>query len=176
MFSLEWKKKPSTDFKRCYFSKCCPFVELLEPILFASYVKYWKMTHMRWIILHNSIVFAFGYDYLLIASNGNRDDKFTPCSALHSRVYFFRMFEMCRTCSGEYSGTEHSARTNRTVCGVYQVLRWCRRNQDGGTDYLFFYIEFFYTLLIFLKLCNTKKYMDFLGGRRDFVNCEYSHL
>jgi hypothetical protein len=72
------------------------------------------------------------------------------------RVYFFRMSGMCRTCSSEWSGTEHSARTNRTVCGVYHVLRWCRRNQFGRTHYLFFYIEFFYTLLIFLKLCNTK--------------------
>ena len=79
-------------------------------------------------------------------------------------VYFFRMFGMCRTCSSEWSGTEHSARTNRTVCGVYHVLRWCRRNQDGGTDYLFFYIEFLYTLLIFLELRNTKEMRGFFRG------------
>ena len=79
-------------------------------------------------------------------------------------VYFFRMFGMCRTCSSEWSGMEHSARTNRTVCGVYHVLRWCKRNQDGGTDYLFFYIEFFYTLLVFLRLGHTKEMCGFFGG------------
>jgi hypothetical protein len=47
------------------------------------------------------------------------------------------------------------------VCEVYHVLRWCRRNQDGGTDYLFFYIEFFYTSLIFLRLRNTKEMHGF---------------
>ena len=43
--------------------------------------------------------------------------------------------------------------------------------------YSFFYIEFVYTLLIFLKLRNTKEIRGFFkGGRRDFVNCEYSPL
>jgi len=51
-----------------------------------------------------------------------------------------------------------------TVCGVYHVLRWCRRNEDGETDYLFFYIEFFDTLLIFLKLRNTKEMRGFFKG------------
>jgi hypothetical protein len=40
----------------------------------------------------------------------------------------------------------------------------------------FFYIEFIYTLLIFLKLRNTKEMRGFFRGRRDCVNCEYSPL
>ena len=63
MLSLEWKKT-STDFKRCYFSTFSPFVELIEPIMLVSYVIYWKLTHMRYIILNNSIDFAFGYDFI----------------------------------------------------------------------------------------------------------------
>jgi hypothetical protein len=45
-----------------------------------------------------------------------------------------------------------------------QIWRWCRRNQDGGTDYFFVYIEFFYTLLSFLKLRNTKEMRRFFRG------------
>ena len=74
-------------------------------------------------------------------------------------MYFFRMSGICRTCSSKWSGMEHSARPNRTVCRVYHILRWCRRNQNGGTDYLFFY-----TLLIFLKLRNTKEMRGFFRG------------
>ena len=37
-------------------------------------------------------------------------------------------------------------------------------------------IFFFYTLLIFLKLRNTKEMRGFFRGRRDFVYCEYSHF
>ena len=40
----------------------------------------------------------------------------------------------------------------------------------------FFTQNFFYILLIFLKLCNTKEMHRFYRGRRDFVNCEYSPL
>jgi hypothetical protein len=86
---------------------------------------------------------------------------------------------VCPGCAEHVLANEvvrNTARTNRTVCGVYHVLRWCRRNQVGGTDYLFFYIECFYTLLIFLKLRNTKEMRGFFRGRRDFVNCEYSPL
>ena len=93
-----------------------------------------------------------------------KSPDFQDCFYCCIRVYFFRMSGMCRTCSSEWSGTEHSARTNRTVCGGYHILRWCRRNQDGGTDYLFFYIEFVYTLLIFLKLRNTKEMWGFFRG------------
>ena len=120
------------------------------------------MIHTCTCILYANFFFA-GYYFCLFWTF----DLHIVAQISEHTVYFFRMFGMCRTCSSKWSGTEHSARTNRTVCGVYHVLRWCRRNQDGGNDYLlysFFYIEFFYTLLIFLKLRNTKEMCGFFRG------------
>jgi hypothetical protein len=53
---------------------------------------------------------------------------------------------------------------------VYHVLRWCRRNQDGGTDYL--HDNYGHALQFFLHRRNTPFYSYTIFLRKKHDNLE----
>jgi hypothetical protein len=77
------------------------------------------------------------------------------------RVYFFRMFGMC----------EHALANEVVRNTLHEQTEQCTRFWGGAEGIkmaeptiFFFYIEFVYTLLIFLKLRNTKEMRKFCRG------------